>query len=268
MAADILALMEARKSQMTKAMRALAQCIAQDTEFAAFCTASQLAEKAQVSPATVVRFAYFLDCDGFPELQNQFASLIRRQLVTARAAEHAGEREGEYKSILYADMRALRESADRMTYGMVEYAARTLASARSVYVLAAKGCRPLTEYLEEGFGNLLPSYRIIGEDDGRDMLPRMAHITREDAVLCLCPMERSQRLSEALQAAVAVRAPVLMLTDSEEDGHADLVLYVRRPGERVQLALPVCLSVLSVVLKQLAELLGRADDFGGNGDEL
>lgn len=61
----------------------LLDCYAQ----AAFLTATELAHKLDLDPATVVRFAQRLDYPGYPELRRQIRMKVKRELLNEREIE-------------------------------------------------------------------------------------------------------------------------------------------------------------------------------------
>ena len=66
---NLLQRIENKSASFSKGQKRLAQYITDNFDTAAYLTASKLGKEAGVSESTVVRFAYQLDYDGYPELQ-------------------------------------------------------------------------------------------------------------------------------------------------------------------------------------------------------
>ena len=67
--ADLLVRINQNFSSFSKGQRLLANYIMENYDKAAFVTASRMGHTVGVSESTVVRFAYALGYDGYPELQ-------------------------------------------------------------------------------------------------------------------------------------------------------------------------------------------------------
>ena len=66
---DFLNQIETRMPEFSKAQKLIARYILEHYEKAAFMTASRLGSTVGVSESTVVRFAFELGFDGYPQLQ-------------------------------------------------------------------------------------------------------------------------------------------------------------------------------------------------------
>jgi DNA-binding MurR/RpiR family transcriptional regulator len=69
MGRDILSIIEQTRSSFSKGQLRIARFISENSEKAAFMTASKLGQKVGVSESTVVRFASELGFDGYPEMR-------------------------------------------------------------------------------------------------------------------------------------------------------------------------------------------------------
>ena len=66
---NLLQRIEKKSSEFSKGQRRL--------DIAAYLTASKLGKEAGVSESTVVRFAYQLDYEGYPELQKAIQVIVK-----------------------------------------------------------------------------------------------------------------------------------------------------------------------------------------------
>ena len=74
---NLLQRIEKKSSEFSKGQRRLAQYITENYDIAAYLTASKLGKEAGVSESTVVRFAYQLDYEGYPELQKAIQVIVK-----------------------------------------------------------------------------------------------------------------------------------------------------------------------------------------------
>ena len=76
---DLVQRIQVKQSEFSKGQKRLAAYIIDNYDRAAFLTASKLGKEASVSESTVVRFAYQLGYDGYPELQQAIKVVVRTQ---------------------------------------------------------------------------------------------------------------------------------------------------------------------------------------------
>jgi DNA-binding MurR/RpiR family transcriptional regulator len=86
---DIISIIEQNRSSYSKGQLRIAKYIIENSEKAAFMTASKLGQKAGVSESTVVRFASELGYEGYPELRRALQEMIRNRLTSLQRIEVA-----------------------------------------------------------------------------------------------------------------------------------------------------------------------------------
>ena len=89
--ADLLVRINQTFSSFSKGQRLLANYIMENYDKAAFVTASRMGHTVGVSESTVVRFAYALGYDGYPELQRALQELIRNRLTAVQRIQLTSE---------------------------------------------------------------------------------------------------------------------------------------------------------------------------------
>ena len=77
---DTISRINERFNKMSKSHKKLATYVIDHYEQAAFMTAAKLGKAVGISEATVVRFAYALDYDGYPEFQAALAEWVKNKL--------------------------------------------------------------------------------------------------------------------------------------------------------------------------------------------
>ena len=139
---NLLQRIEKKSSEFSKGQRRLAQYITENYDIAAYLTASKLGKEAGVSESTVVRFAYQLDYEGYPELQKAIQVIVKTNSNSIQRMSLSSKRyqeKGVLKSILYTDAERLR---DTIQSGVDEEefnrSVMLINDARRLYILGAR----------------------------------------------------------------------------------------------------------------------------------
>ena len=109
-----------------------------------------MGKEAGVSESTVVRFAYELDYDGYPELQKAMNVIVKTQSSSLQRLEGAVKRYGNrnpLKSILKTDMNRIKETIAEIDEAEFEKAIESIVTARKVYIIGARSSGFLAEFL-------------------------------------------------------------------------------------------------------------------------
>lgn len=187
----------------------------------AFGTAATIAMHAEVQPSTLVRFAQTLGYSGFSELQGVFRERLKERpptyedrLNALRAhTEPASRTEILFRGFCDAAERSitrLRENIDPRAIGA---AARQLAAADTIYLIARRRSYTVTTYLSYAFGKLGVKHVLLGSSAGSDQ-ETLAFATERDAAIAIgFTPYAAETLAHARQ--IAERgAPLIVITDS------------------------------------------------------
>jgi DNA-binding MurR/RpiR family transcriptional regulator len=211
---DLVARMEACRSELTRAERLVAEAVLRDPEAVAFGTVAALAERAGTSGASVVRLATRLGYEGFAELQAAVREAIGRQLRPAAEKirqEPASDPLARALAIEVANVHATLEDADA---DMVQRAVELLGDpARTVAVLAGDAEHGIGSMLASALGMLRAGVaQVAGSDTA--VARELALLEPGDVVVAL-DLRRYERwvLAHARRCA-AVGAEVIAITDS------------------------------------------------------
>ncbi|WP_422742933.1 MurR/RpiR family transcriptional regulator [Mycobacterium sp. WMMD1722] len=202
---------------LSRAERRVGRALLADYPSAGLTSAARLAERAEVSPPTVLRFAQSLGFDGFTDLQvalrAELSALSTGPLTRLPDAPPAG-------SLLDRLLRQARAQNERALDtlaalpGPALEAAVALMSdaARPLYLHGGRFSLLLAQHLAAHLEQLRPGVRLLAEPAGRD-LGTMIELTRRDVVV-LFDYHRYQRSAAELAARVhRAGATVLLITD-------------------------------------------------------
>jgi len=214
---SVAARASAALSSLSKAERRVGRALLADYPSAGLASAARLAERAEVSPPTVLRFAQSLGYDGFAGLQVALRAELTAQssgpITRLPDAPAAG-------GLLDRLLRQARGQNDRAleTLAMLPEPALDAAVAllsdagRPVHLHGGRFSHLLAAHLAAHLEQLRPGVRLLTDPRGRD-LGSMMELTRRDVVV-LFDYPRYQRSAAELAAAVhRAGATVVLITD-------------------------------------------------------
>jgi DNA-binding MurR/RpiR family transcriptional regulator len=214
---SVAARASAALSSLSKAERRVGRALLADYPSAGLASAARLAERAEVSPPTVLRFAQSLGYDGFAGLQVALRAELTAQssgpITRLPDAPAAG-------GLLDRLLRQARGQNDRALETLallpepaLDAAVALLSDAgRPVHLHGGRFSHLLAAHLAAHLEQLRPGVRLLTDPRGRD-LGSMMELTRRDVVV-LFDYHRYQRSAADLAAAVhRAGATVVLITD-------------------------------------------------------
>jgi DNA-binding MurR/RpiR family transcriptional regulator len=199
---------------LSKAERRVGRTLLADYPSAGLASAARLAERAEVSPPTVLRFAQSLGYDGFTDLQVALrAELTARSNGPITRLPGAPAADGTLDRLLqqaHAQNERAAETLAQLPASAVEAAVSD--TGRPLYLHGGRFSHLLAMHLAAHLEQLRPGVRLLGDPSGRD-LGAMIELTRRD-VVALFDYHRYQRSAAELAARVhRAGATVLLITD-------------------------------------------------------
>lgn len=224
---DLLARINQHYGSFSKGQKQLANYIMENYDKAAFITAARMGCAVGVSESTVVRFAYALGYNGYPELQRSLQELIRIRLTAVQRIRLTSDLEQNevLSNVLKSDIANLRatiEIADNTVFNKVVDA---LFSSSKVYIVGMKSASPLAQFLGYYLGFVLDNVVTVNTSFG-DVYESMMRIGPGDLCIGISFPRYSTRTVEALSFVKSMGAQVVALTDSAGSPIADLADYV------------------------------------------
>jgi DNA-binding MurR/RpiR family transcriptional regulator len=204
-------------STLSKAERRVGRALLADYPSAGLASAARLAERAEVSPPTVLRFAQSLGYDGFTDLQ-----VALRAELSARSsgpinrlpdAPPAGSLLDRLLQQARAQNECAAETLAQLPASALEAAVTLLADTkRAVYLHGGRFSHLLAVHLAMHLEQLRPGVKVLDDPNGRD-LGAMLELSRTDVVV-LFDYHRYQRSAAELASWVhRAGATVLLITD-------------------------------------------------------
>lgn len=263
---------------LTLAQKRIAELIVEDPEFVAFATVDKLSGRLGVSPSTVVRFAYRLGLNGYPDLQSRIREIVRSQMRPSpggdvgpgHETEHLGQ--GTIARSLSHDIDNLRRTVSRLSLVDFEHAVNLLVGARWIYVAGGFASDSLAQYVVLALGRMRGRASVL---NGGKLTPSgLMDITDNDTVLAFSFPPYASRTLGIVKTAKNAGANVVAVSDTLVAPIAqlsDVVLAVNVSGIGPQNSLGAPMAVanalLNVMFEQIPEAPERYDQLFGMMNE-
>lgn len=193
------------------AEKRVAQVILSNPREAVHYSITQLAEKAEVSDATVVKFCKRLGYKGYQEFKIMLAQdvAVKPQLIHG-AVEPGNDVQTIKEKIFQANISALQETAQVLETEALERAVQALANAGEIhfYGVGASGIVALDA--EQKFSRI--GLRTSAFLDTHLQIARAVHLREGDVAVCLSFSGETVEIVEALRAAKQAGALTIAIT--------------------------------------------------------
>lgn len=215
--ADILSVIRAGIPGLSKGHKRIAEYILANYEKCAFLTAAKLGEAVGVSESTVVRFPAALGFSGYPEFQRALEDILQEKI-------HSFERIDVLNSQMPTNM--VVNNVMSMDAGKIEYTLKTLdteafdmavediMAAESVYIIGARSCEPLAEFLGYYLRMIKKNVQVVKTGNANELFEQMMYIGRGDVAIGISFPRYSMRTLKAMEFANNRQARVISITDS------------------------------------------------------
>ena len=258
---NLLQRMEKKAASFSKGQKRLAQYITDNFDNAAYLTASKLGKEAGVSESTVVRFAYQLDYDGYPELQKAMQVIVKTNSNSIQRMSLSSKRyqeKGVLKSILITDAERLRDTIQNgVDEKEFDKAVKYINDSRRLYILGARSAAYLAGLLGYYFKMLFDNVVIVDANSTSETLEQIYNISPEDAMIGITFPRYSKRTICALQYAKNHGAKTIALTDNMQSPiveFADCSLLAKSDVMTIVDSLVCPLSVVNALVTAVALL--------------
>lgn len=249
---DLLARINANYNSFSKGQKLLANYIVDNYDRAAFITASRMGRTVGVSESTVVRFAYALGYDGYPELQRSLQEMIRNRLTTVQRIQLTSDLEQDevLSTVLKADIGNIRSTIESVDTGVFNTVIDNMLKARRVYLVGIKSAAPLAQFFGYYLNFILEDVMIVTSMQS-DVYESMLRIGEGDMCIGISFPRYSSRTVDALKFARDRGAYVAALTDSMFSPIAELadsVLIARSDMASFADSLVAPLSLINAII--------------------
>ena len=222
---DIIELNDSHYVKMSKSHKKIAEFIKEHYDQAVFMTASKIGSLLQISESTVVRFAYGLGFEGYPDFQKELAEWVKNKLntVSKMGAKYGNSSRSEIlTSVLHSDMEKIAHTLEMVDSAAFEAAIDSILEAKTVYIVGIRTCEPLADFLSFYLNMIRGSVVQLKTTSASEMFEQMIRIDEKDVLIGISFPRYSMRTLKAMEFANDRNAKVIAITDSI---HSPMNLY-------------------------------------------
>ena len=222
---DTISRINDKYNKMSKSHKKIATFILDHYEQAAFMTAAKLGATVGISESTVVRFAYCLGYEGYPEFQEALAEWVKNKLNSVQkiGAKYGKSTQSEIlTAVLAADMENINATIEHVDPQAFETAVETVLNAEHVYIIGIRSCEPLARFLYFYLNMIRGNVILLASTSTSEIFEQMIRIDEKDAMIGIIFPRYSMRTLKALEFANDRNAKVISITDTI---HSPMCLY-------------------------------------------
>ncbi len=244
---------------MSDGHRILTRFILDNMETAAFLTAGRLGALVGVSESTVVRFAFALGYQGWPDLQHAMADIVRARLSTVERlrASVAGARD-VFHTVMEADLENLKRTMDEIDGEAFRSAVSLIVQAHEVFVLGLRSAQSLALWLAFALQMIGKTVRIVPSGLS-SLFEILADAGPEDVVVGISFPRYTDQTVRAFEHARQMGARTIALTDSEVSPLAQVADATLRARTQIGSFVESYVAPLSL-LNALVTAVGQKDE--------
>ncbi len=222
---DTISRINEKFNKMSKSHKKIATYVIDHYEQVAFMTAAKLAKAVGVSEATIVRFAYALEYEGYPEFQDDLAEWVKNKLNSVQrvGAKYGKSTQSELlASVLSADIEKIQDTIEHVDAQAFETAVNIILSVKHIYIIGLRSCKPLAEFLHFYLNIIRGDVYLLDSTSTSETFEQMLRINEKDAVIGISFPRYSMRTLKAMEMANDRNAKVITITDTI---HSPMCLY-------------------------------------------
>lgn len=219
-------------NQMTKSQKKVANYLLFNMDKLLFFTADELAKAANVSTATVVRFARELDFEGYTDMQKAARLRFHDREEEPEDLPQSSPEEDSSEYLLEKsfrqDIQNLKRTFQDLSREDLERACTLLKTSRRVYLVGMRISRSMATYAYINWGMLRKGVHLI-HNEGLDYAEELIEINSEDLIVAFWAPRYNRATYQMLSHAKRQKASVLLITNREfnltmEEGDFDVIL--------------------------------------------
>ena len=243
---------------LTKGEKQIANYLRKNQDEAAFLSVGELAERLELSEATVVRFARKLGFDSYPAMRESLQENFRRRVGhSARLRSRLDElREAGdiFEKVTVSEIDYLTEALQTVDRSALQQAADRIIACEHIYVFGTGPSVSLVHLLNlrlTRFGKPVIPLTIAG----RETLEPLPLMTDRDLLFAIGFFDVNSTLQTVLDYAREVHCPAILLTDtlgSIIGEKVDVVLAAKRGPVSAFHSLVVPMTIINTLLLEIA----------------
>jgi DNA-binding MurR/RpiR family transcriptional regulator len=258
MAQDFNQIISNSYPQLTKGEKQIANYLLKNQDEAAFLSGGELADRLELSEATVVRFARKLSFESYPAMREALQENFRRRVGhSARLRSRLDDlREGGdiFEKVTVSEIDYLTEALQSVDRSSLQKAVTRIIACEHLFVFGTGPSISLVHLLNQRltrFGKQVIPLTVAG----RETLEPMMLMTKKDLLFAIGFFDVNPTLQIVLDYAREVKCPAILLTDtlgSVVGDKVDIVLAAKRGPVSAFHSLVVPMTIINTLLLEIA----------------
>ena len=246
-------------NQMTKSQKKVANYLLFNMDKLLFFTADELAKAANVSTATVVRFARELDFEGYTDMQKAARLRFHDREEEPEDLPQSSPEEDSSEYLLEKsfrqDIQNLKRTFQDLSREDLERACTLLQTSRRVYLVGLNISRYMATNAYINWGMLRKGVHLI-HNEGLDYAEELIEINSEDLIVAFWAPRYNRATYQMLSHAKRQKASVLLITNREfnltmEEGDFDVILRCCMENSSYQSSFVAPVTLVNYLTRQL-----------------
>jgi DNA-binding MurR/RpiR family transcriptional regulator len=243
---------------LTKSEKRIANFFRKNQNEVAFFSASQVADRLQISEATVVRFARTMGYASYPAMRATFQESFRHRITHSsriRSRLNDMRETGDiFERLTVTEIDYLTQALETVSREELDKAVNLIQKRQRIFVFGTGPSITLVDLMEirlRRFGKDIFPLRSAG----REVLESLIAIGPNDLLFVICFFDFNPALKLVLDYANEVGCPVIMLTDTLDSiigDKADVVLAAKRGPVSEFHSLVVPMTIINTLLLSVA----------------
>lgn len=205
----------ARRSQLSQSSRLVADWVIENAAKAAYMTSQELAQEAQVSQSTIVKFTQKIGFKGYSEFKLALSEEIGRKQAISATPLHSGIFADDplaviAQKLIKAKTEAMIQTTNALSFDACNQAAQWLSDARTVQIVGIGGSALTAKDL--GYKLLKLGITALTEQDSHVQIAVARTLTEKDVQIAISFSGERKEILLAAEAAKEQGAKVIALS--------------------------------------------------------
>lgn len=212
--------------KMSNNQKLIANYLLQNYDKAAFMTAQQLGETLGISESTVIRFATFLEYEGYPDLHKDLQGMVKNKISTVERLQLQLENRNRniLENVFKNDVDNISRTMEEINPDYFDSVVNQVLKARHIYIISFRSATSLGQFLHFYLHLILKNCRIVCSTSL--FFEELVTIGPEDLAIGISFPRYSQQTIEGLKYTRQKGAHTLAITDSITSPLAQYAEYI------------------------------------------